>query len=164
MIAGLIPPAGSLGALSPHQVLVSPIAAVAVAVGDVVQFDLSASNSTYTSIANLANYDENNCPFNVVIKSVAATDGGVFGVVTTAAAAGNRCVVCVAGVVNAFCTGTFTIGTGATQITATAGTAVLVPSATGVGTVVAIPLVANTSGPNLISVLFNGFALGSNAA
>lgn len=166
MIAGLIPPTGSLGALSPYQVLVSPIAAVAVAVGDVVQFDLSSSASAtgYVAAANLANYDENTCPFNVVIKSVAQTDGGVFGVVTTAAAAGNRCVVCVAGVVNAFCTGTFTIGTGATQITATAGTGVLVPSATGAGAVVAIPLAANSGGPFLVSVLFDGFALGSNAA
>ena len=162
MIAGIIPPTGSLGALSPHQVLVSPIAAVAVAVGDVVQFDLSASNATYTSIANLANYDENTCPFNVVIKSVAATDGGVFGVVTTAAAAGNRCVVCVAGVVNAYVTGTFTKAS--TSMVATVGTGVCVVAVSGVGAPIAIVLEDNTTGPNLRSVLFNGFVIGSGAA
>jgi len=159
MIAGIIPPAGSLGALSPHQVLVSPIAAVDVAVGDCVQFDLASSNATYTSAANLQNYDENTCPFNVVIKSVAGTDGGVFGIVTTAAAAGNRCVVCVAGVVDAKFNATLaTVGT-----ICTAGTANLVIAVSGTGAPVAMTLIATTSS-GTYPCLFNGFVLGSSAA
>lgn len=161
MIAGIIPPTGSLGALSPHQVLVSPIAAVDVAVGDCVQFDLSSSASAtgYVAAANLQNYDENTCPFNVVIKSVGGTDGGVFGIVTTAAAAGNRCVVCVAGVVDAKFNATLaTVGT-----VCTAGTANLVIAASGTGAPVALTLVA-TSSSGTYPCLFNGFVLGSSAA
>ena len=159
MIAGIIPPAGSLGALSPHQVLVSPIAAVDVAVGDCVQFDLASASTTYTVAANLQNYDEKTCPFNVVIKSVAGTDGGVFGIVTTAAAAGNRCVVCVAGVVDAKFNATLsTVGT-----ICTAGTANLVIAASGTGAPVAITLIATTSS-GTYPCLFNGFVLGSSAA
>jgi hypothetical protein len=101
MIAGLITPSGNLSALTPQQVTVRPIAAVAVAVGNLVRFDASSAtlNTTYSSQTNLENYDEPNCPFNVVVLAAAGNEAGPFGVVTEAAAAGSRCTVCVAGVV-----------------------------------------------------------------
>jgi len=111
MIAGILPPTGTLGALSAHQVLVSPIAAVAVAVGDLVMFDLASTNTTYTSASAITDPDNKKNPFNVVVLSVAGAlggasttqtgKGGIFAVVTKAAAAGERCTVCVSGFVDA---------------------------------------------------------------
>ena len=53
MIAGLITPAGNLGALTPATTSVKPIAAVGVAVGDVVQFDFQGDSATYTDITKI---------------------------------------------------------------------------------------------------------------
>lgn len=105
----MLHPCGNLSAVQPQQVLVKPIAAEALAVGDLVQFDLAGTSATYTSASALQDFDDPKCPFNVVIKTVAPTagtnvvagKGGIFGVVTEAAAAGNRATVCIAGIVAA---------------------------------------------------------------
>ena len=160
MIAGLITPAGNLGALTPATTSVKPIAAVGVAVGDVVQFDFQGDSATYTDITKITDFDNKKSPFNVVVLSEAATDGGVFGVVTEAAAAGSRCTVVIAGMVQAKLTGTFLVG--ATVGINDAG--VIAPAAVaGTGVGIAIPLEANATGPNLRWVLFNGFKFGSQA-
>jgi len=86
-------------------------------------------------------------------------EGGIYGVVTEAAAAGTRCKVCIAGMVTAKINGTTTIGT--TVLTPGAG--VLVPAVTLVGTGVGLALATNT-GAASIRVLFNGWALGSQGA
>ena len=160
MIAGLITPSGNLAALTPQQVTVKPIAGVAVSVGDLVRFDLG-STSSFSTLANIANYDEPTCGFNVVITPATTDEGGVFGIVTQAAAAGQVCTVCVAGVVDAKVTGTSTKGT----TVLINGTTALVPAATaGTGVGLAIGLANNTSGPNLVSVLFNGWQFGTQSA
>lgn len=157
MIAGLIVPSGNLSALTPQQVTVKPIAGVAVAVGDLVRFDLGSANA-YSTLANIANYDEPTCGFNVVLTPATTDDAGVFGIVTQAAAAGQVCVVCVAGVVDAKFTGACTRGV----TVLINGTTTLVPAATaGTGVGLAIPLASNTSGTVTISVLFNGWQIGS---
>jgi len=157
MIAGLIVPSGNLAALTPQQVTVKPIAGVAVAVGDLVRFDLGSSSS-YSTLANINNWDEPTSGFNVVIAALAADDCGVFAVVTQAAAAGQVCTVCVAGVVDVKVTGTTTRGT--TVLVNSAG--VLIPAATtGVGVGLGIPLASQGSVTALISVLFNGWQIGS---
>ena len=161
MIAGLITPSGNLAALNPHQVVVQPIAGVAVAIGDVVMFDFVGNNSTFTDTSTYDDLDNNKNPFNVVVLSTAALgEGGVYGVVVEAASAGSRCRICICGMVTAKVTGNATIGT--TVLTPGAG--VLVPAATLTGTGVALALEANTSGPNLRRVLFNGFSIGSQGA
>lgn len=161
MIAGIIAPTGNLAAATPHQVIVQPIAGVAVTVGDIVMFDFPGNNTTYTDTATYDDLDNKKNPFNVVVLSTAALgEGGIYGVVTEAAAAGSRCRVCIAGMVTAKVTGTATIG--ATVLTPGAG--VLVPAVTLVGTGVALALETNSSGPNLRRVLFNGWAFGSQGA
>ena len=161
MIPGILVPSGNLAALSPAQVIVQPIAGVAVTVGDIVMFDLVGNNTTYTDVTQYDELDNKKNPFNVVVLStVALGEGGVYGVVTEAAAAGSRCKVCIAGMVNAKVTGTTVIGT--TVLTPGAG--VLVPPVTLVGTGVALALVANTGGPTLCRVLFNGWSFGSQGA
>jgi hypothetical protein len=62
MIPGLITPAGNLGGLTPHQVCVAPIAAVNLAVGDLVMFDLSGSNTTYTDLTKINDLDDKKNP------------------------------------------------------------------------------------------------------
>jgi hypothetical protein len=161
MIAGIITPLGNLGALTPQQVCVRPIAGVAVTVGDIVMFDLSGSNTTYTDTATFDDFDNKKNPFNVVVLATAALgEGGVYGVVTQAAAAGQRCEVCVAGLVSAKISGATTIGT--TVLTPGAG--ILVPAFTLVGTGVALALATNASGAATIRVLFNGWNFGSQGA
>jgi hypothetical protein len=161
MIAGIVTPAGNLAAATPHQVIVQPIAGVAVAVGDIVMFDLNGSNTTYTDVATFDDLDNKKNPFNVVILSTAARgEGGIYGVVTEASAAGARCRVCIAGMVTAKITGTATIG----ETVLTPGAGVLVPAATLVGTGVGLCLETNSTGPNLRRVLFNGWSFGSQGA
>lgn len=160
MLPGILTPTGNLAAATPASVIVQPIADVAVSVGDLVMFDL-AGNGSNTDTATYDDLDNKKNPFNVVVLStVALGEGGIYGVVTEAAAAGARCRVCIAGMVSAKVTGTASIG--ATVLTPGAG--VLVPAATLVGTGVALALQANTGGPNLCRVLFNGFAIGSQGA
>jgi hypothetical protein len=100
----LLHPSGNLSAIHPTYVSVKPITAANVAVGDVVRFDISASDTTYTSIDKIEDFDDPKCPFNVVILGASATtlkEGGVWGIVTEAATAGSRCTVCIHGVVTA---------------------------------------------------------------
>lgn len=174
MIPGILTPSGNLGGLTPHQVLCSPIAAVDVAVGDLVMFDLAGASTTYTDVAQIGEIDNKKNPFNVVIKSVAAVatgagKGGVFAVVTTAAVAGQRCVVCVNGLVDAKVTTTVTTNILAAGVTVlTNGVGALVPSlqtaaTAGNGAALGIGFTASTSSQTLtMKVLFNGytFAIG----
>lgn len=161
MIAGIIAPTGNLAAATPHQVIVQPIAGVAVSVGDIVMFDLAGSNTTYTSTTVYDDLDDKKNPFNVVILSTAARgEGGIYGVVTEAAAAGARCRVCIAGMITAKINGATTIG----ETVLTPGAGVLVPAVTLVGTGVALALATNASGAASIRVLFNGWSFGSQGA
>lgn len=166
MIAGLITPTGNLGALTPQTISVKPITDVDVAVGDIVQFDLTASTSPRALAANLTNFDEKTCPFNVVKKGVAVvpgSEGGIWGVVTEAASAGNRCTVVVAGVVDAKVTTATSIAAGAVFM-AIAG-AVLGVATDGGNPAIAILLeAADTVTAASRKVLFNGYAIGSSAA
>ena len=161
MIPGILTSTGNLGGLTPHQIVVTPIAGVALAAGDVVMFDFAGSNTTYTSTAAYDDLDNKKNPFNVVILSTAARgEGGVFGVVLEAAAVGTRVKVCIAGMVNVKIDGATSIGV--TVLTPGAG--VLVPAATLVGTGVALALATNASGTATIRTLFNGWNLGSQGA
>lgn len=160
MIAGIIAPAGNLAAATPHQVIVQPIAGVAVTVGDIVMFDLAGSNA-YTDTTTFDDTDNKKNPFNVVILSTAARgEGGIYGVVTEAASAGSRCKVCIAGMVTAKINGTTAIG----ETVLTPGAGVLVPAVTLVGTGVGLALATNASGAASIRVLFNGWSFGSQGA
>jgi hypothetical protein len=174
MIPGIICPTGNLGGLTPHQVLCSPIAAVDVAVGDLVMFDLAGVSTTYTDVTKITDLDNKKSPFNVVIKSVPAAatgagHGGVFAVVTTAAVAGARCVVCVNGLVDAKVAIVATSGISVAGVTVlTNGTGVLTPSlqtpaATLNGAALGVGFTSATSaGTITMKVLFNGytFAIG----
>lgn len=161
MIPGILTSTGNLGGLTPHQIVVNPIAGVALAVGDIVMFDFTGSNTTYTDVSKIDDPDNKKSPFNVVILSTAARgEGGVYGVVLDAAVAGARAKVCIAGVVNAKVNGAFTAGT----TVATPGAGVLVPAATLTGTGVALVLEDNASGAATKKVLFNGYSLGSQGA
>ncbi len=161
MIPGIIASSGNLGGCTPHQIIVRPIAAVAVTVGDIVMFDLVGNNTTYTDTSTYDDLDNKKNPFNVVVLSTAALgEGGIYGVVTEAAAAGTRCKVCIAGMVTAKISGTTTIGT--TVLTPGAG--ILVPAVTLVGTGVGLALATNASGAASIRVLFNGWSFGSQGA
>jgi hypothetical protein len=163
MIAGLITPSGNLSALTPQQVTVKPIAAVAVAVGDLVRFDCSSAtlNGTYSLQANLENYDEPNCPFNVVVLAAAGNDAGPFGVVTEAAAAGSRCTVCVAGVVAVKATAA-AINRGDVVIPG-AGAVLAAAAAAGSGAPLGVALEA-FSASETKRVLFNGFVFAVGGA
>ena len=164
MIAGLIVPSGNLSALTPHPITVKPIAAVAVTVGALVRFDCSSAthNSTYTVSSNLINYDEPTCPFNVVVLAASTNDAGPFGIVTEAAAAGNRCTVCVAGIVDA--TGTGNIAQGAVVVpdAGVIATTLGTPAAAG-GAPLGVALEAFTTGQTK-KILFNGFVFASGGA
>ena len=168
MIPGILAPTGNLGALTAHQVIVTPIADVAVSVGDLVKFDLAdAGTGGYADVAFIDDADNKKNPFNVVGLAVAGTSsttekGGIWGVVTEAAVAGSRCKVCIAGVVSAKVTGTATLGV--TTLIAGAGVLVPAPSTASVNSSapLGLALEANTSGPNLRRVLIQGFAF-SNA-
>lgn len=176
MIPGILVPTGNLGGLNPHQVTCSPIAAVDVAVGDLVMFDLAGVSTTYTDVTQIAELDHKKNPFNVVIKSVAAAatgagHGGVFAVVTTAAVAGQRCVVCVNGLVSAKVTTTATTNITVAGVTVlTNGVGVLVPAlqtpaATTNGAALGIGLTASTTTQTLtMNVLFNGYAFAIGGA
>jgi hypothetical protein len=176
MIPGILTPSGNLGGLNPHQVTCSPIAAVAVAVGDLVMFDLAGANTTYTDVAQIGELDHKKNPFNVVVLSVAAAatgagHGGVFAVVTQAAAAGQRCVVCVSGLVDARVTTTVTTNTLAAGVTVlTNGVGVLVPSlqtpaATTNGAALGVGFTASSTTQTLtMKVLFNGYAFAIGGA
>lgn len=161
MIPGILTPAGNLGGLTPHQVIVTPIAGVALTVGDIVMFDLAGTNTTYTSLSVWDDLDNKKNPFNVVILATAARgEGGIYGVVTEAAAAGSRVKVCIAGMVTAKISGTTAVGV--TVLTPDAG--ILSPAATLTGTGVAVALATNASGAASIRVLFNGWSIGSQGA
>jgi hypothetical protein len=174
MIPGLIVPAGNLGGLNPHQVICCPIAAVDLAVGDLVMFDLWGSNSTYTDVAQIAELDHKKNPFNVVVKSVAGVagtasaggqavgKGGIFAVVVEAATAGNRVKVCLSGLVDAKVTTVVTTGectAGRTVLFNGVGvlTCVGLASATATGAPLGIGFTSvATSTTTLMKVLFNG--------
>lgn len=158
MISGLITPSGNLSALTPLPITVKPIASEAVAVGDVVRFDVEAGTS-FSSTANIINYDEANCPFNVIKKTAAADIIGPFGVVTEAAAAGNRCTVCVAGVCDAKFGAAITKGN---CLTAGAGIFRLAAGTSGVGNGVVIGVALETlAAAGTAKVLINGFVFGN---
>jgi hypothetical protein len=166
MYPGLLKSTGNLAAIEPATIIVSPIAAVAVAVGDIVQFDLTSSNSTYTLASALEDYDNKKCPFNVVIAGTAVSNGkecGIWGVVTEGAAAGARCKVCVHGVVSAYVEGTTDVAAGDGLIPG--ANADLVKASSGANPVVAVALAAQAADSAvLIKVLFNGYQFGSSAA
>lgn len=178
MIPGILAPGGNLGALCPQQTLCTPIAAVAVAVGDLVQFDLTGTSTTYTDTTTLSSFDFDNkkSPFNVVILSVASSaantnHAGIYGVVTKAAAAGQRCTVCIAGLVDAKVqTVTTTNVTTAGNSTCVNGTGVLLAALTTSaaatnGAPLAIPFTTvTTSTTTTMKVLLKGFAFAVGGA
>lgn len=175
MIPGILTPSGNLGALTPHQVVVTPIAGEAVAKGDLVRFDL-ADTVAATDYTTLLDFDNKKNPFNVVIKNpTTASDGGIWGIALEAAVSGSRFKVCIAGLVEAtvFATAaTPVLGSVLAPDTAAAGR--LTQQATGVvGLGLWMGVVANPlTGAGTISasasatsyVLFNGFVFGSSAA
>jgi hypothetical protein len=181
MIPGILVPSGNLGGLNPHQVTCSPIAAVDLAVGDLVMFDLWGSNATYTDVSTIGELDHKKNPFNVVVKSVAGVagtasaggqavgKGGIFAVATQAAVAGQRCVVCLSGLVDAKVTTVATTGectAGRTVLYNGVGvlTCVGLATATGTGAPLGIGFTSvATSTTTTMKVLFNGgyaFAIG----
>ena len=161
MIPGILTSTGNLGGLTPHQIVVNPIAGVALTVGDIVMFDFAGTNTTYTSLTVWDDVDNKKNPFNVVILATAARgEGGVYGVVLEAAAAGARVKVCIAGMVTAKINGTTAVG----ETVLTPGAGVLVPAATLTGTGVGLALATDASGAASIRVLFNGWSLGSQGA
>jgi len=165
MIPGILVPTGNLGALNAHQVIVSPIAAAAVAVGDLVKFDLD-DTTTYADTASLNDPDAKDNPFNVVKLAVAGSSsttekGGVWGVVTEGATAGNRCKVCITGMVDAKISAATTKGV--TTLIADAGLLKPAPSTAAVASSAPIALALETlAGAGTCKVLINGFAF-SNA-
>jgi hypothetical protein len=183
MIPGIITSSGNLGGLTPHQIIVNPIAAVNLAVGDLVMFDLSGSNTTYTDVSTIAEIDNKKNPFNVVILSVAGAagtstttqtgKGGIFAVVVEAATAGSRVKVCVAGLVNAKVTtlaaspitaGVTVLTNGAGVLISTLGTA----AAAAQGAPMAIGFTTVTTGApvtaSIMPVLFNGYQFATGGA
>ena len=94
-------PTGNLGGLNPAVVYVTPIAGTAVSEGDLVMFDLYDTN-TLTNVNSLTNFDEKNCPFNVVVRSpVTAPSNSIWGVAMKSAIPGQRVKVAVGGLVEA---------------------------------------------------------------
>lgn len=164
MIPGILTSSGNLGGLTPHQVVVTPIAGVALAVGDLVMFDL-ASSSTYTTASTIDDLDNKKNPFNVVILStVARGDGGVFGVVLEAAAAGARVKVCIAGVVTAKVVTAASETTAAGTTVLTVGAGALNMAVTTVGCGVGLALAAQAASITAqAKVLFNGYTIGGQA-
>lgn len=183
MIPGILTPSGNLGGLNPHQVTCSPIAAVALAVGDLVMFDLSGSNTTYTDVTQIAELDHKKNPFNVVILAVAGAvgsgtatqtgKGGIFGVVLEAATAGNRVKICVSGLCTAKVTtlaaspitaGVTVLTNGGGVLVSTLGTA----AAAAQGAPMAIGFTTVTTGSPqanlLMTVLFHGYQFATGGA
>jgi len=159
MIAGLITPSGNLAALTPQPVTVKPIASEAVAVGDVVRFDVEAGQTAYSSTANIINYDEPNCPFNVIKKTAASDIIGPFGVVVEGATAGNRCTVCVVGVCDAKFSAAITKGN---CLTAGAGVFRVASGTSGVGNGVVVGVALETlAAAGTAKVLIQGFVFGN---
>jgi hypothetical protein len=183
MIPGILTPSGNLGGLNPHQVTCSPIAAVALAVGDLVMFDLSGSNATYTDVAQIAELDHKKNPFNVVVLAVAGAagtssttqtgKGGIFRVVLEAATAGNRVKICVSGLCTAKVTtataspitaGVTVLTNGAGVLISTLGTAQAAaqgaPMAIGFTTVTT----ASPQSALMMTVLFHGYQFATGGA
>ena len=168
MIPGIITPAGNLGALSAHQVIVQPIADAAVAVGDLVKFDLDdAGSGGFADAAAYDDPDNKRNPLNVVKLAVAGASattekGGIWGIVTEGAVAGARCRVCVSGILTAKINGATSIG----QTTLIAGAGVLIPSPTtdsaNSSPALALALQTNASGAATIRILFQGMAFARN--
>lgn len=163
MISGILVPTGNLGALTANQVIVQPIADVAVAVGDLVKFDLDDSGSGgYADIAFIDDPDNKKNPLNVVKLAVAGASattekGGVWGVVTEAAVAGARCKVCIAGIVTAKVIGTVTFGV--TPLIAGAGGLIPAPSTPSINSSPALGLaLQSNTGTNQRRVLIQGMA------
>lgn len=183
MIPGILCSSGNLGGLNPHQIVVRPIAAVDLAVGDLVMFDLSGSNSTFTDVSVISELDHKKNPFNVVVKSVAGAagtstttqtgKGGIFAVVLEAAAAGSRAKVCVAGLCTAKVTTSAAspITAGVTVLTNGAGVLVStlgVAASAAQGAPMAIGFTTVTTGSpvtaSLMTVLFNGYQFATGGA
>lgn len=178
MIPGIVTPAGNLGGLTTHQVIVTPIAAEALVKGDLVRFDLSGTvNSTYTDYTKLLDQDEKKSPFNVVIKNpTTAAKSGVYGVALEAATAGSRAKICICGLVEAtvFATSSNITALGALLAPDTGAAGRMTQHGTGVVClgqwmgVVATPLTAvgsiTASASANSYVLFNGFVVGTSAA
>lgn len=163
MIPGILTPSGNLGALSAHQVTVKPIADVAVAVGDLVKFDLDdAGGGGFADIAFINDADNKKNPFNVVKLAVAGSSattekGGIWGVVTEAAPAGSRCKICIAGVVTAKVIGTVTAGV--TPLIAGAAGLVPAPATPSINSSPALGLaLESNTGTNQRLVLIQGMA------
>lgn len=158
-------PTGNLAAFEPAEVDVRPIAAVDVSVGDIVRFDLNASNATYTDAATLLDWDNDKNPFNVVVLGAAVTagsEGGIWGVVTEAASAGKRCTVRIHGVVRAKVTTSGATPAGAVYMAVASN--VLGPATSGANPAIAVGLeAANTVTAALTLVLFDGYKIGSSA-
>lgn len=163
MIPGILVPTGNLGGLTANQVIVQPIADVAVAVGDLVKFDLDDQGSGgFADIAFIDDPDNKKNPFNVVKLAVAGSSattekGGVWGVVTEAAVAGARCKVCIAGVVTAKVIGTVTFGV--TPLIAGAAGLVPAPATPSINSSPALGLaLESNTGTNQRRVLIQGMA------
>jgi hypothetical protein len=96
-----IVPTGNLGGLNPSIVSVTPVAASRIVAGDLVMFDLF-DTSSITEASKLVDFDDNRCPFNVVVTSpVDAPSASVWGVAMGSAEIGQRVKVAVTGLVSA---------------------------------------------------------------
>jgi len=178
-IPGILAPTGNLGALNPHQVVVSPIAATDVTANTLVRFDLTGTLTSASDIAKLYDLDEKNCPFNVVrangTGAAAASDFGIYGVAREAATAGSRVKVCIAGLVQVrvFATTSNIItmgqklspdGSNADLMTQQADNAPCIGAWLGLAT--SPPSVGSitASATALSNVLFNGVVFGSSGS
>lgn len=179
LIPGILAPTGNLGALNPHQVVVSPIAATDVTANTIVRFDLTGTLSSASDIAKLYDLDEKNCPFNVVrangTGAGATQDFGIYGVALESATAGSRVKVCIAGLVQVkvFATSTAITALGqklspdsanANLMTQQADNAPCIGAWLGLAT--SPPSVGSVaiSGTALSNVLFNGVVFGSSGS
>lgn len=94
-------PTGNLGGLNPSIVSVSPIAGSRISAGDLVMFDIF-DTSAVTDTAQLVQFDDKRCPFNVVVRSpVDVPSASVWGVALSGAEIGQRVKVAVTGLVSA---------------------------------------------------------------
>jgi len=171
---GFIKSTGNLSAIELPYAEVQPIAGEAVTVGQLVKFDLSGGTAPSSDIATLLDTDNKRNPFNVVCLATASTatsqKGGIFGVVTEAAAAGARCKVCVFGLVQATVTCTATtrpMTAGDTVLQNGAG--VLVPALATPSNLGGAPLAigfdtVTTDNTALRTVFFNGFSMSIGGA
>lgn len=165
MIPGILSPAGNLGGLNPHQIVVRPICGEAFSIGACVKFDL-ADASASTDIAFLSDLDNKKNPFNVVVKADGGEEVGIFGVALEAGVVGNRVSICIEGVVNATvnaATNNCTLGV--TPLMPSDGVLLPAPSTrtAGDGCAIAIPLATSTAS-STIPVLIHGYAFGMTSA